>query len=265
MQGLRSRRGHLTGTLPTLHPHATSPDVEPASDTPTRGTEPDAIGPAAGPCAIPSHRTPDRAVPSPGRQGRRIMRTPRRRFHTRCPPDAGLRETLRETRTQHDRPIPAPPTATPRRTTTPRATPSPQSGSPGEAILRKSDAPKRRCPPQSDPSKRRCPRRAAPRSTLPPERPRRESRSVRATPPGTAHCVPRITAPLGRDASVCCVAPVYPSRRPQRPSPMRPASRAYRDTPERPAQDRGLGKPAARSALGIARAQRETRQKTSLR
>jgi len=69
MQGLRSRRGHLTGTLPTLHPHATSPDVEPASDTPTRGTEPDAIGPAAGPCAIPSHRTPDRAVPSPRKAG----------------------------------------------------------------------------------------------------------------------------------------------------------------------------------------------------
>lgn len=113
------------------------------------------------------------------------MRTPRCRFRTRCPPDAGSRETLRETRTRRDRPIPAPPTATPRRTTTPRATPSPQSGSPSEAVLRKSDAPKRRCPrkaaprstlpPQSDPSKRRCPRRAAPRSTPP-----------RATPPSIA-------------------------------------------------------------------------------
>ncbi len=203
------------------------------------------------------------------------MRTPRCRFRTRCPPDAGSRETLRETRTRRDRPIPAPPTATPRRTTTPRATPSPQSGSPSEAVLRKSDAPKRRCPRKAAPRSTLPPPRATPASDAvhaerrpdrrPPERPRRASRPVRATPPGTAHCVPRITAPLGRDAPVWCVAPAYPPRRPQRPSPMRPASRPYRDTTEHPAQDRGLGKPAAHSALGIARAQRETRQKTPLR
>lgn len=194
MQGLRSRCGHLTGTLPTLHPHATSPDVEPASDTPTRGTEPDAIGPAAGPCAIPSHRTPDRAVPSPGRQGRRIMRTPRRRFHTRCPPDAESCETLRETRTRRDRPIPAPPTATPRRTTTPRATPSPQSGSPSEAVLRKatplSDAvpakrrPERRYPPER-PRKRRCPPQSDPAEHRDPSAPHLRRRTLCAAHNGT--------------------------------------------------------------------------------
>ena len=219
--------------------------------------------------------------PPPGRQGRRIMRTLRHRFHTRCPPDAGSREPSGRRE---------PDAIGPSLRAAHGDTPS-HDDTPSEAILRKAMPPERRpqATPstQSDPRKRRCPRRAAPRSTLPPaerrpdrrcppratpasdaahaERPRRASRPVRATPPGAAHCVPRITTPLGRDASVWCVAPVYPSRRPQRPSPMRPASRAYRDTPERPAQDRGLGKPAARSALGIARAQRETRQKTPLR
>lgn len=40
MQSLRSRRDHLTGTLPTPHPHATPSDVEPASDTPMRVSNP---------------------------------------------------------------------------------------------------------------------------------------------------------------------------------------------------------------------------------
>lgn len=123
------------------------------------------------------------------------MRTLRHRFHTRCPPDAGSRETLREARTRRDRPIPArrprrhpvarrhPERGRPRKAA-PRARPSSAKATPLSDAVHAERRPERRYPPER-PRKRRCPPQSDPAEHRDPSAPHLRRRTLCAAHNGT--------------------------------------------------------------------------------